>query len=197
MKKLAAAALLIIPILSAGAEDDSGYHFRNWCYLGAGISYSMGSISYTGFDNNSNTLLSGYKDSTVKYSAYSPFIFTQLYGKTFMGEITAGLDFEKASESFLSHYNASFSASVRYKYTLSENLQIYAGPGIYLETYPSSKSYDGGGVMLSIGSAVDMTESIRIFSNIAATYGYYGVGDDSKKIGFRFTLGAGTKVGKF
>jgi len=196
MKKLLITSLLFFSFINSQEIDDTA-KFRNWCYAGGGISFSMGKISYNDFINKSNPNDSGYEEKKVKFKTFSPFFFTQLYGKLFMGEFTVGMDYEKASNSSLSHFNTAFTASVRYRYDLNDKLILFAGPGVYLETYPSSKKYDGGGIMLSAGAAFNATETLRIFSIIAATYGYYGVGDESKKIGFRFSAGAGKRVGKF
>ncbi len=196
MKKLLIISLLFFSFLNSQEIEESA-KFRNWCYAGGGISFTTGKISYNDFINKANPDESGYEEEKVSYRTLSPFLFTQLYGKLFMGEFTIGIDYEKASNSSLSHFNTAFTASARYCYNLNEKMILFAGPGVYLETYPSSKKYDGGGIMLSAGAAFDATETLRIFSIIAATYGYYGVGDDSKKIGFRFSAGAGKRVGKF
>jgi len=182
-------SLLFFSFLNSQEIEDSS-KFRNWCYAGGGMSFTTGIINYNHFDQI-------YIEEKVVYKTYSPFLFTQLYGKLFMGEFTIGMDYEQASNSSLSHFNTAFTASVRYRYDINDKLILFAGPGIYLETYPSSRKYDGGGIMLSAGAAFDATETLRIFSIIAATYGYYGVGDESKKIGFRFSAGAGKRVGKF
>ncbi|MBP8083008.1 MAG: hypothetical protein KAZ87_07380 [Spirochaetes bacterium] len=195
-KMLLITSLLFFSFLNSQEIEDSS-KFRNWCYAGGGISFSMGKISYNDFINKTNPDESGYEEENVSFRTLSPFLFTQLYGKLFMGEFTIGMDYEKASNSSLSHFNTAFTASVRYCRNLNDNVILFAGPGVYLETYPSSKKYDGGGIMLSAGAAFNATETLRIFSIIAATYGYYGVGDESKKIGFRFSAGAGKRVGKF
>lgn len=196
MKKLLITSLLFFSFINSQDIDDSA-RFRNWCYAGGGMSFSMGKIIYNDFVNRPNSAVSGYEENIVSFKTFSPFLFTQLYGRLFMGEFTIGMDYEKASNSSLSHFNTAFTASARYCYNLNDKIILFAGPGVYLETYPSSKKYDGGGIMLSAGAAFDVTETLRIFSIIAATYGYYGVGDDSKKIGFRFSAGAGKRVGKF
>ncbi|MBP7901964.1 MAG: hypothetical protein KA015_04005 [Spirochaetes bacterium] len=197
MKKILLIISLLLCSFINSQEIEESARFYNWCYAGGGISFTTGKISYNDFINRTNPDESGYKEKKVSFKTFSPFLFTQLYGRIFMGEFTLGMDYEKASNSSLSHYNTAFTASVRYRYDLNNKLILFAGPGIYLETFPSSKKYDGGGIMLSAGAAFDAAETLRIFSVIAATYGYYGVGDESKKIGFRFSAGAGKRVGKF
>ncbi|HQA53497.1 MAG TPA: hypothetical protein PK419_11650, partial [Spirochaetota bacterium] len=112
-------SLLFFSFLNSQEIEDSS-KFRNWCYAGGGMSFTTGIINYNHFDQI-------YIEEKVVYKTYSPFLFTQLYGKLFMGEFTIGMDYEQASNSSLSHFNTAFTASVRYRYDINDKLILFAG----------------------------------------------------------------------
>lgn len=191
--KLSAITLLILFSLVLFAQDDAQEDDTRQLksFIGASVSVMAGSVKYKAFRSSS------YAETDEKTTSITPSITAQLYGPFLMGEFTAGCNTESSSEKKLNHINASFSGSVRYLHTLNEHFAFFAGPGFYVETWPSSKSYDGGGWGLWVGSVYSANDYWKISLAAAATYGKYGAGNDSTKLGYGINLAVTRKFGHF
>jgi hypothetical protein len=74
---------------------------------------------------------------------------------------------------------------------------VTGGLGLYLETGPSNLSYAGaGGVCLSAGTFISLTEQIKLSIDLLTRYGSFGLGSESTKFSYGARLGILFRVGK-
>jgi hypothetical protein len=156
-------------------------------YTGFGITGAMESISYGRFEGTT------WRESSESAIMGSGTAFFQLYGTHFMGECTLGGGYESGSSDAVTGPGAVFTSSVRYRYRISEAFSLHAGPGVYGETF----GQPGGGLMLSLGSALRFSDRWLFVFNITASYGNYGAGDDSTKAGIGAFMGFARQFGKY
>ena len=105
----------------------------------------------------------------------------------FSGEFTAEVIYDLSASIFYTK----FTSSGKYILNINNELFFGAGLGIYLETPPSSATYNGGaGVLLPLEIGYKLTDKSRITMDIITSYGSYGMGEDNYQIlsGVRFAF---------
>lgn len=84
----------------------------------------------------------------------------------------------------------------KYSHPVNDIISITGGLGVYLETPPANKSYEGGGLNAAIGAVFDLTREWKIIADVLCRYGYFGLGDDSSKFSIGAKIGVVYKVGR-
>jgi len=89
------------------------------------------------------------------------------------------------------------SISGKYSWKLRTNLYIAAGLGIYFESGPSNREYNGGsGGFIPAGLIYDLSFDSKVFLDLTAGYGVHGTGDESRKLSVGINAGYLIKVGR-
>jgi hypothetical protein len=90
----------------------------------------------------------------------------------------------------------SWKTKSKYVYSLNNSFALTLGVGLFLETPPSTKKYDGGGGILSTGAIYTVNWNWKIFLDIQYQYGYMSLGDNSTKASYGAVVGIIRKLGK-
>ncbi len=179
---------------AAGAQEQERNERRELIYTFIGPSGSFGYniISYRDWFN-SPTPYSGTKP--VKGIYFSGGAVLSVFGQRFIGDFT--VQFMYNSGGGLSVYHLYYSSSARYNFRVSDFIHIAPGAGLYLETPPSNREYQGSaGVLIPIGFYFNTTFDTKLFADFSFRYGIFGLGEDSRRLAFGITLGFIFKVGR-
>jgi len=173
---------LLIPSFLVGQSlsseinsDDKVYY----TYAGAIIGTNFSKAKYNIWETNERK---SYSES----GASIPVGFLlNIFIEQFSGEFT----FEQIYNFSSKIYYTKFSSSLKYIWDIDNNYYLGTGFGLYLETPPSSKKYNGGsGILLPFEFGYKLTKKSIITINIITSYGSYGIGNDNYNIisGVRF-----------
>ena len=84
-----------------------------------------------------------------------------------------------------------------YVYEINQTFGLTAGLGMYFDTPPSNKNYTGSaGLDVPLGVMINTTFDTKLFFDIFARYGFYGLGDGSTKLSYGINLAFVFKVGR-
>ncbi len=90
-----------------------------------------------------------------------------------------------------------YDAAGKYSYQLYPFLSLTAGAGLYIESRPATKRYDGGaGFDALIGAVYNLTRDWKLVFDIAGRFGSFGVGDESTRQSYGAKIGIVYKVGR-
>lgn len=80
---------------------------------------------------------------------------------------------------------------------IGTSFNVTIGLGLYLESPPANRSYKGGaGFKGSLGTIIHTSYDTRLVIDGYARYGWYDLGEDSRKISAGFSVGFLFKVGR-
>jgi hypothetical protein len=179
-------ALFTLLIFNTHAYSDELF----FTYLGLNFTGGLNKINYTDWIDDQHQTK---KDNGKFYSGGPLF---NVYVKNLIGDFRLNYVYNKnkLSETTVSHLN--WSGSLKYAYPLTKSFSLTSGLGLYLETPPSSKKYDGSGVLVSIGSLVTINWDWKLSLDFHTQYGHFGIGESSRKLSYGASLGILRKVGK-
>jgi hypothetical protein len=199
-KKKTTIALLLV-ILTAGAVRAQEGRLNEapreliYTFVGAvaGFGYHTGTYRDT-FNTSSRTLFfQGSKpNSGLNFSGGAAIA---IFGQYFIGDFSAQFMYNGGSA--VSVYHIYLSAAARYNFRFGDAFHIAPGAGLYLETPPSNRNFDGSaGFIIPVGFYLNTTFDSKLFLDVYARYGTYGVGQGSTRLSLGITLGYIFKVGR-
>lgn len=90
-----------------------------------------------------------------------------------------------------------YTASGKFAYNIGKIFFITAGAGLFLESEPANKDYNGGGgVNFSTGVGFNVAREMRLLFDITGRYGTFGIGENATKLSFGLALSAVYRIGK-
>ncbi len=179
--------ILVLLMLVPGvlqAED------RIFTFLGPAFSGGVNKITYNDwFDNETGT-------KKVAGNFYGGGIQLDVFAAPLVGEFIIQYLSNSASETEIAVNHLYFGFTGKYAYYPTSVFALAPGMGLYVETPPASKRYDGGGgFTASLGFIIHFTQDLRFILDAQGRYGSFGMGEDSRKISYGINVGLVYKVG--
>jgi len=179
--------MLIFSSKVLNAQETAEEESLNFTYLGPALSFAYNQVEYTDwFETSMKTKkMSGFDSSGGMVLN----IFTgNLCGDFQLKYAYNSLDF---SVTYLD-----FSIACKYYYRLNNYFSIGVGPGMYCDTPPSNRKYNGsGGLHLPVSMIAETSQTTKLFIDLYARYGSFGIGHNTKSLtagvnaGFMFKAG--------
>ncbi len=160
-----------------------------YTYAGGFLSCGMNSITYNDWiDNETQTNeVSGFN---VRAG-----LVTVIFVNYFAGEfgLAGSLNFNDMEETQV--HSADWYGLFKYVYKLNDIISLSTGPGLYMESLPATRQYDGGGLQYSLGSYISVTQNWKIGADAYFRYGYFGMGEESTKMNYGLQISFTRKAG--
>jgi hypothetical protein len=122
-------------------------------------------------------------------------VIFSVFAKNLSGSLSIQYIFSFNSDHYLQHLL--YKMSGKYMFQITPIFQIGVGAGAYFESPPSDYNYQGGaGALLPVEFAIAPTETTRLVIDIFATFGWYGLGEDSVKLGYGVDIAFIFRVGQ-
>lgn len=182
MKKSCLIIIFLFSIISiAAAQTETGKKESRddvLTYAGVSFAYGMNTISYSDWQSSAR------KTTEITGQSVMPGIAAAVCSDYFTGEfaVSGALNFNSTEDSSI-HFTE-WSGLMKIQYPFNPEFFFTAGLGLYLETFPSTKSYEGGGITSSLGMYYIFSEEYRIAADGYFRYGYYGLGEESYKLNY-------------
>jgi hypothetical protein len=162
-------------------------------YAGPVIGFGMNKISYSGWSQDSNTRISVNKSGYFVSGGCQMDIFVRRFIGEFQLEYINNFSSGKPD---VAVQHLIYTGIGKYSYQIDGTKAITGGLGAYLETPPSDKNYEGGGLIATIGTVFDITREWKIVGDVLFRYGHFGLGDKSSKLSYGAKIGVVFKVGR-
>lgn len=184
MKIVLAAACCCAPLGAAAAEREPVYTF-----VGLTVGGGMNKVVYTDWYNlyQDRTMSGYYVDSGVSFWVVS---------KWLMGDFTLQYRYNNfKAEGELHHLYCTISG--RIGIPLGSVAILAPGVGIYIESPPANRKFNGGaGIRVPLAFLFNTTFDTKLFINGSFMYGWFGKGDSGEKMSYGVDLGFIFKVGR-
>lgn len=160
-------------------------------YIGATLGGGAASIDYSEW-------VVDHRESRSATGAYfSGGMLLDVVVRDIIGEFSLQAVNTGASEDAVASFRLLYSATGKYAFRLGESFFLSPGMGLYMETGPSDKDYDGGaGLAASAGLGWMFFRDWILLFDIIGRYGSYGLGEDSTIISYGVNLGVVYKIGR-
>lgn len=183
--------VIVIPIqlflnagfLAAQEKKEEGRKGLYYNFIGITLGGGINQIEYNDWfvDKRDTKKISGVY--------YSGGLIFDIFVRNFVGEFTIQYVYNSNDED-ISVQHLYLSTLGKYSFNLSHVFAVAPGLGLYIETPPSDKEYNGGGGFLAtLGAIFTIGKDFKIIFDLIASYGYFGMGEESTKISY------GTKIG--
>ncbi len=165
-------------------EDES----LNITYMGPALSYAQNQVEYTDwFETSTET-------KKMSGSVYSGGLALNIFADPFCGDFQLKYAYNQLD--FAMTY-MEFSLSGKYFYPVSTYVSLGGGLGLYLETPPSNKDHNGSaGLQLPLSLLFNTSAGTKLFIDIFARYGTFGIGENTNSISAGVNVGFIFKVGR-
>ncbi|MBN1531269.1 MAG: hypothetical protein JXA20_01270 [Spirochaetes bacterium] len=189
---------IILAAAAAGAQEPGLNETQReliYTFVGgiAGFGYNSGTYRDSFNTNSRDFCYQGSKpDNGINFSGGAAIT---IFGQYFVGDFTA--QFMYNSGAALSVYHLYFTASARYNFRFGDTFHIAPGAGVFLETPPSNKDFNGSaGFIVPVGFYLNTTFDTKLYLDIYARYGTFGVGQGSTRLSCGIIIGFIFKVGR-
>ncbi|MBN1501705.1 MAG: hypothetical protein JW982_16215 [Spirochaetes bacterium] len=180
-------ALLCFAVLLITADLTAEGPF--YTYVGGFTAGGMNRISYSDWiDNETRT------NDVTGYNVRAG-VLAVIFVNFFAGEFGLSGSFNMNSMEETQVHSADWYGLFKYVFKFNDSFSLTTGPGIYMETLPASRQYDGGGLQYSLGSCFSVTSDWNIETDLFFRYGYFGIGEDSTKMNYGIQVSVTRKVG--
>ena len=160
-------------------------------YIGATIGGGAAAIDY------SEWVVDHRETASATGTWFSGGLLLDVIVRDLIGEYSLQVVNTGASEDTVASFRLLHSVTGKYAFRLGENFFLSPGLGLYLETGPSDKDYDGGaGIAATAGFGWMFYRDWILFFDIIGRYGSYGLGEDSTIVSYGVNLGAVYKIGR-
>lgn len=181
---LAGALLAVAPPVFAQQE-------LFFTYIGATAGGGTASIDYREWVVNER------KSKSESGAYFSGGLLLDVIVRDIIGEFTLQLINTGASEDTVASFRLLYSVTGKYAFRLNENFFVCPGLGLYLESGPSDKDYEGGaGLAATAGLGWLFARDWILFFDLVGRYGSYGLGEESTIISYGASLGVVYKIGR-
>ena len=179
---------VITDIRAQSAETETGLYFT---YIGPIVGGGINQITYSDWiDNKRDT-------QEVSGNYYSSGLILDIFVNNIVGEFTLQYIYNSSGgEPDISVQHLLYTASGKYSFNFGA-IALAHGLGLYMETPPSDKKYDGGsGFSASLGIFYTINMDIKLLFDITGRYGSFGMGEDSSKISYGAKFGLVYSIGR-
>jgi hypothetical protein len=189
---IAAFTLFIYPSPLSAKEGDEAKKEEQlyFNYIGVTISSGLNQIEYTDWfvDQRDTKNISG--------TFFSGGLILDIFVDQFVGEFMLQYVYN-ANDEDTSLQHLSFTTIGKYAYAINSTFALSAGLGLYMETPPSDKEYDGGGGFLAtLGVFTTLGPDYKIVFDLLGSYGHFGIGEGSRKTTYGAKIGIVYNIGR-
>lgn len=191
MKRTGILTLLFVQLLLPAflsAQEIREEESLNYCYLGPVLSASYNRVVYRDWlgTTTGTRSMTGFGISGGAALA--------IFADNFCGDFH--LKYSYNSLDYMVTY-FDFLIAGKYLYPVNSNFLLGGGLGIYFNTPPSNRKYNGsGGLHLPLSVYINTSPSTKMFFDIYARYGSFGVGENTESISAGINAGFIIKVGR-
>lgn len=122
-------------------------------------------------------------------------IILNIYVKNLAGEFTLQYINNVNNEIPVNHMM--YNAAGKYLFTLTKSFFLTAGIGMYLESPPSNRDYNGGGGGSALcGIVFSPGRDWKLIFDAIGRYGYFGIGEKSTRYSYGAKIGVLYKIGR-
>ncbi len=160
-------------------------------YIGAVLGGGTASIDY-------NEWVVDHRESkSATGTWFSGGMLLDVVVRDIIGEFSMQAVNTGASEDTVASFRLMYSVSGKYAFRLNESFFLCPGLGLYLETGPSNKDYDGGaGLAATAGLGWMFYRDWILLFDIIGRYGSYGLGEEATMLSYGINLGVVYKIGR-
>lgn len=183
--KIALFLLFIFNITPLFAED------LFYTYAGGHFAYGINNIEYSDWNSDKDKR----ETQSVIGSNFLIGLNTTIFVNYFAGEFLMSASINMNDNEDTSIHHMDWNANFKFVYNFNDLFALSTGPGIYIESAPSTEEYDGGGLRYSLGTYFTFSGNWKLMADIFGKYGYYGLGEDSVKLNYGLIISISRKVG--
>jgi len=191
----ALAALLLFsaaaPLTAQGFESEPEYRDEdtlNFTYIGPVLSAGIINARYTDWFETET------KTKSMTGSFYSGGAAIEIFAGDFCGDFQIKYVYNSLDYSVM---YLETSITGRYLYPVNSWFAAGGGLGFYFASPPSDRDYNGSaGIMLPITAVFNTTAATKLFIDIYAGYGSFGIGENTSSITAGIRTGFVFKVGR-
>ncbi len=194
IKYIFAAAIIISGALPLFAQySDTEPEIRdedtlNYTYIGPVLSAGIINASYTDWFENET------KSKSMTGPFYSGGVAVEIFAQNFCGDFQ--LKYVCSSLDYTLLYLET-SIAGKYLYQVNSWFAAGGGLGLYFASPPSNRDYNGSaGIMVPISAVFTTTPATRLFIDIYARYGSFGIGEETSSFSAGINAGFVFKVGR-
>ncbi len=180
--------LLIISIQSAhAAKEDSRELY--YTYVGPVAGFGMNQITVNDWfgDRTKTKKVSG---TYVDGGALFKIIVNRL-----AGDFTVQYMYNSDGSYSIQHMY--YSSAARYIHNFTDTFALSPGIGLYFESHPASKKYNGStGFYIPMGISYKINDDTKLITDLKMAMGSFGIGEGSGKISFGIEVGVIFKSGR-
>lgn len=187
---LVAVAISVPALLRAADEDTSFKKQRDLIhtYLGPVVDGGYNRIAYRDWF----VTHTGIKSIQGFYAGGGALL--GIYARYLGGELVLGFHYNKNDAPL---WHMAYSLMGKAVIPIGETFNFTMGLGLYFETPPANRSYQGGaGFKGSLGTIINTSFDTKLIIDGYARYGWYELGEGSTKISAGISLGFIFKVGR-
>ncbi|HNU92714.1 MAG TPA: hypothetical protein PKO25_12655 [Spirochaetota bacterium] len=160
-------------------------------YIGATLGGGTASIDYNEW------VVDERKSQNASGVYFSGGLLLDVVVRDIIGEFTMQAINTGASEDTVASLRLLYSVTGKYAFRLSDSFFLCPGIGLYLESGPSDKSYQGGaGLSASAGLGWVFSRDWILLFDLVGRYGSYGLGEESTIMSYGASLGVVYKIGR-
>lgn len=186
MKKI---ILIIIPVLFLSHDICAKDFFRTY----TGLTVSGGFDSITRKDWFDDTGKQETRKTNGNFTGYG--ILLNVFAGSTAGELS--VEYTGYSNSDIPLYCLTYSALAKYVFTVSDFISVPAGAGLYIDSPPSDRRYNGGGgPAAAAGVIYNISDKWKIMSDFLARCGSFGSGEGSTRFSYGVRLGIVYETGR-
>ncbi len=181
----------IITVVMATAMPVPAQQELFFTYIGATLGGGAASIDY-------NEWVVDHRESkSATGTWFSGGLLLDVVVRNIMGEFSLQAVNTGASEDAVSSFRLHYSITGKYAFWLNESFFLSPGLGLYLETGPSDKDYDGGaGLAATAGLGWMFFRDWILLFDIIGRYGSYGLGEEATILSYGVNLGVVYRIGR-
>ncbi len=188
MKKMITAACTLAVIMTAGIACAEDLFFT---YLGVTAGGGAQQVSYSEWVVDHRET----KSSSGTYFSGGPII--DIFVDRLIGEFSIQYMNTMMSASNLSVQHLYYTATGKYAFYMGDTFFAVAGAGLYFESGPSDRSYNGGaGANGVLGAGLHAGHDWRIMLDVSARYGNFGIGEEATRLSYGISVAAVHRVGR-
>jgi len=182
---------LLAAVLLATAPPAFAQQELFFTYIGATVGGGTASIDY------SEWVVNARETKSASGAYFSGGLLLDVIVRDIIGEFTLQLINTGASEDTVASLRLLYSVTGKYAFRLNESFFVCPGVGLYLESGPSDRDYEGGaGLSATAGIGWTFARDWILFFDLVGRYGSYGLGEESTIISYGASLGVVYKIGR-
>jgi len=182
----------VVPTV-AGAQQVRSEEELYFTYIGPVFETGFSSVDYKKWDHSTDVRDS--RSSSGMY--YSGGVVLDIFVHYFIGEFSLQCRDAAYADSEVSAIYLRTAAIGKYFHQFDERFFADGGFGIYMETGPANRKYDGGGgIAAVIGVGYSFTREWRIMLDFTAGWGRYGIAEEAANSAFGVKLAVLYKIGR-